>query len=88
MQRNISMLEEDKSQLITRLQAYEKQIEILKLQIEEEKLKLGGTENLLAKERALQRQADIRMRELENERNDLREEVEQLKTQISGISIN
>lgn len=79
------MLEEDRNQLITRLQASEKQIELLKLQIEQEKVKFKDIENLLAKERALQHQADIRMRELENERNKLREEIEQLKTQISGI---
>lgn len=81
------MLEEDRSRVALQLQAAEKQAEVLRLQAEQEKLRLGNAEKLLAEQRAMQHKADIYVRELEDERNKLRDEVEQLKAKMTGRSM-
>ena len=84
MERNLARVEEDRNRLGIRLQASERQADLLKMQIDQERLKHNDIENLLAKERIIQRQADIKIQGLENERNELIEKVKHLTQKIVG----
>ena len=75
MERNLARVEEDRNRLGIRLQASERQADLLKMQIDQERLKHNDIENLLAKERIIQRQADIKIQGLEIGRASCRERV-------------
>ena len=82
------LMQEDREKLIAKLQNSERQIEMLKLQIDQEKAKYSDLENLLAKERVIQHESHLRMQNLEKEKNDYKSEIARLTGRIAGILYN
>jgi len=85
MQRDIAFLEEAKNKAEIRLATAEQQIELLKLQIEQEKAKNTDLELMLAKERGTQHELQLTIQQLESEKNNLKGDIGKLNARINGI---
>ena len=84
MQRDLALVEEDRGKMAMTLQASERQIDMLRLQIDQEKVKYSDLENLLANERVIQHKSHLEIQNLEKEKNGLKSEVARLTGKIAG----
>jgi len=71
--------------LILDLQSAERQIEILRRQVDEEKERYNELEQEIENERELKRLADLQLQNLENERSNFKSEIIRLTGRISNI---
>jgi hypothetical protein len=84
MGRKIAELEESKSNVHTKLKDMEKTIEILKEQIELEKVKYSELEVILAKERNTQHEQHLNIQNIEKDKNQLKNENHRLSLRIQS----
>ncbi len=84
MQRDLAALEDEKNKALIELQAAKQQIEMLRLQIEQEKAKSSQQEVLTSRERAIQHELHLKIQELERERDDMKNEIARLTGKITG----
>lgn len=79
-----SLSDEEINKLIMGLQNAEKQIEILRRQVDEERERYGELEQEVENEREQKRQADLQLKDLVNERSNFKSEIMRLTGKISG----
>ena len=88
MQRDIINLQEERVKLMERLQTTEKQVELLKMQIEQEKARYSELELVLSKERNVQHEQHLQIQNIEKEKGELKTEIINLNAKISSIHCN
>ena len=85
MQRDVAALMEEKGKQEAQLQGTQKQGELLKVQIDQEKARYSELELILSKERNTQLEQHNQIQNLERDKNELKAEINRLTSKIAGI---
>ena len=81
-------LEEDRANLLAKLQATEKQVQLLNAQMDQEKVQESELERLMSKERNMRHELELQIQNLDREKGELKTEIKALTAKVSGIFAN